>query len=195
MIQLTQIPARRAPSPLPWLLLLGLAAGLTVGCDEPEVLAVATRDGNELELLDARGQITQDATLLDIEITGWSNPSCRAVDDEVSVTATLRVADVAAVPLGEPVDVAAPGAPVEAILSMGSMGRLCSQDCEGPVYTLTGTVTFDELSATRACGSLDLLLQGDIPASGQLDQAYQRDSSLSLTWRQFCAPMDVDHCQ
>lgn len=175
--------------------LLAAGASLSGGCDDAEILGVAVRDGNELKLVDARGEVTQDASGILVTITGWDDPSCNVSDDEVSVTATIRVTDATAVTLGVPIDVATASAPLEVVLSMGSMGRLCTQACEDPVYTLTGTVTLDELSPTRVCGSLDLQLQGDIPASGQLDQSYQRDSSLTLTWHDFCAPTDVDHCR
>lgn len=178
--------------------LIGLAvavAGLSIACDDTEILGVAVRDGNELKLVDARGEVTQDGSAIEITITGWSNPDCNVADDEVSVTAVIRVTDATRVSLGVPTDVTEADAPLEVVLSMGSMGRICSQDCQDPVYTLTGTVTLDELSPTRACGSIDLQLQGDIPASGQLDQAYQRDSTLSLTWNGFCAPTDIDHCR
>jgi len=186
--------ARDGLFPLVLVVSTALAGGLLSGCDDTETLGVAVRDGNELRLVDARGQITEDGTAIVVTVTGWSNPSCSVIDDEVSVTATLRVVDPSAVTVGAPIDIGPASAPVTASLSMGSMGRICSQDCENPVFTLTGTVTFDELSATRACGSIDLSLVGDIPASGDTGQSYQRQSSLTLTWHDFCAPMDIDHC-
>ena len=176
------------------LVFVSILLGLCSACSSPRVLATAKLGDSEMNLVDARGEITRDATALELRLTGWHNPSCRTIDDETAVEAVLRVTDPDAVVLGEPVRVDASAAPVQAVLAMGSMGRLCQSNCEDPQYAVSGTVTFTELSPTRICGSLDLTLTGDVPSAGNPDEAYVRNTSLSLRWEDFCAPLEIDHC-
>jgi len=169
------------------------AAGLVAGCDA-EVLARAELGNETLELVDARGTVTQDGTALQVKITGWKNPSCRTADDEVSVSVTFRIPEPADVPLDTPIDVASPTAPLSAVLSMGSMGGGC-HDCGAPQYQMSGTVTFTDLTSSSAAGDLALTLDGDVPFSDQVDTViYAEDSQLHLTWTGFKAPLNIDHC-
>jgi len=169
------------------------AAVLVAGCDT-EVLARAELGDETLELVDARGTVSQDGTALQVKITGWKDPSCRAMDDEVSVSVTFRIPEPTAVPLDTPIDVASPTAPLSAVLSMGSMGGGC-YDCGPPQYLVSGTVTFTDLTSSSAAGDLALTLEGDVPFSGQQDAViYAEDTRLRLTWNGFEAPMSIEHC-
>lgn len=171
------------------LLLLGLSA-----CD-PTVQGTATLDGHKRDLVDVRGSVTTDGSAIVYELTGWSNPSCSIADDEVSVSIQLRVTDVAAVPLATPIDISAPGAPVEVSLAMGAMGSPCADvDCVDPAYTLSGSVTIQSLSVDEARGSLDVTLTGDVPLSGQPDRIYKRDAVLHVDWSGWKIPDEIDHC-
>jgi hypothetical protein len=170
-----------------------VAAVPLAGCDA-EVLARAELGDETLELVDARGTVSEDGSALEVQITGWKDPSCRVMDDEVSVSVTFRIPERASVPLDTPIDVASPTAPLSAVLSMGSMGGGC-HDCGPPQYQVSGTVTFTDLTSSSAAGDLALTLVGDVPFSGQLDTViYAEDTQLRLTWNGFKAPVSIDHC-
>jgi hypothetical protein len=167
---------------------------LAAACD-PKVYGTATLDGDALDLVDVRGTVTTDGTEIVYRLSGWSNPSCSIADDEDSVRIELRVADVAAVPLATPIDVADPDAPVKLSLSMGAMGGWCMEsDCVDPVFALAGTVTLQALSADAARGAVDVTLSGDVPFTDQTDRIFKRDAVLHVAWSGWKIPDDVDHC-
>jgi hypothetical protein len=177
------------------LAVLGLATLLVAaGCD-PKVYGTARLDGDVIEIVDVEGSVSTDGTELVYRLSGWSNPSCSIADDENGVRLELRVDDVAAVPLGEPIDVSAADGPVRVSLSMGAMGGWClEEDCADPVFSLAGTLTLTALTTTEARGSVDLTLTGDVPFTDQPERIFERDAVLSLTWDGFAIPDHVDHC-
>ena len=92
-----------------------------------------------------------------IELTFFSDPAPRAIDDELNITVTLELSDLAALSVQSPISLSTSlGDP---LLGAFQYGCFCDTSSTTPGLT-SGTVTFETLSAQEVRGALELTLSG-----------------------------------
>ncbi|MEQ1501996.1 MAG: hypothetical protein ABMB14_07180 [Myxococcota bacterium] len=170
-----------------WLALVGVVGCNLGGGPLPDEVKYG---GDVVEIHGGSGSVTEgDDGAVVIHLGLVSDPMCQAADDGLSVDLVIAVPDPSAIALGDAIDLSDPAAPVTVAPAVTCF---CPAEDRTPVYTLTGSLTFDALSPTEAAGAIDLHLVGDVP-TGIGAQVLEADSSLDVTWT-FDAPFDDAAC-
>jgi hypothetical protein len=95
-----------------------------------------------------------------VQLVIFSDPEKNAIDDEMTVSVTLEIGDLAAITPGTPVPIGQNlGDP---LLGTFDYSCFCLTDATTPAQ-ISGAVTFDILSADRISGEADLILSGADP--------------------------------
>lgn len=92
-----------------------------------------------------------------VELTFFSDPLPRAIDDEQTIIVTLEIGDLSALELETPVSIG--DSLDDPLLGSFQYSCFCGGESTTPALT-SGTVTFAKLSAQEIVGELDLQLSG-----------------------------------